>query len=84
MGDLIIHEAFIGLEVRFYLAVMVKGGSEVVVVFPVSFIDFASSIIAVLTKILLHFLAHGLIWSRSFMQLFFACLFSCLSSTTRL
>ena len=31
-----IHEAFKGFEVRFYLAVIVEGESEVVVVFPVS------------------------------------------------
>ena len=34
--DIVIHEAFKGLEVRFYLAVIVEGASEVVVVFPVS------------------------------------------------
>jgi len=33
--DIVIHEAFKGLEVRFYLAVVVKGATEVVVVFPV-------------------------------------------------
>ena len=33
--DLIIHEAFKGFEVRFYLAVVVEGQTEVVVVFPV-------------------------------------------------
>ncbi|PWY92092.1 phosphatidylinositol N-acetylglucosaminyltransferase [Aspergillus heteromorphus CBS 117.55] len=32
--DIVIHEAFKGFEVRFYLAVIVKGESEVVVVFP--------------------------------------------------
>ena len=32
--DVIIHEAFKGLEVRFYLAIIVEGESEVVVVFP--------------------------------------------------
>lgn len=31
-----IHEAFRGFEVRFYLAVIVEGEPEVVVVFPVS------------------------------------------------
>lgn len=30
-----IHEAFKGFEVRFYLAVIVEGEPEVVVVFPV-------------------------------------------------
>ena len=33
--DIVIHEAFKGLEVRFYLAVIVEGATEVVVVFPV-------------------------------------------------
>ncbi|ETI25648.1 hypothetical protein G647_02422 [Cladophialophora carrionii CBS 160.54] len=32
--DIVIHEAFKGLEVRFYLAVIVEGATEVVVVFP--------------------------------------------------
>ncbi|KAF2278999.1 uncharacterized protein EI97DRAFT_354873, partial [Westerdykella ornata] len=32
--DIFIHEAFRGFEVRFYLAVVVKGEPEVVVVFP--------------------------------------------------
>ncbi|KZZ94473.1 hypothetical protein AAP_01773 [Ascosphaera apis ARSEF 7405] len=32
--DIIIHEAFKGFEVRFYLALIVEGESEVVVVFP--------------------------------------------------
>lgn len=32
--DIFIHEAFIGFEVRFYLAVVVKGEEDVVVVFP--------------------------------------------------
>ncbi|PYH97368.1 phosphatidylinositol N-acetylglucosaminyltransferase [Aspergillus ellipticus CBS 707.79] len=32
--DIVIHEAFKGFEVRFYLAVIVAGESEVVVVFP--------------------------------------------------
>ena len=35
--DIVIHEAFKGLEVRFYLAVIVEGATEVVVVFPVRF-----------------------------------------------
>ena len=35
--DLFIHEAFRGLEVRYYLAVVVEGEGDVVVVFPVSF-----------------------------------------------
>ncbi|KAK5447817.1 hypothetical protein LTS15_009316 [Exophiala xenobiotica] len=34
--DIVIHEAFKGLGVRFYLAVIVEGGTEVVVVFPVN------------------------------------------------
>ena len=34
--DIFIHEAFKGFEVRFYLAVVVEGDEEVVVVFPVS------------------------------------------------
>lgn len=37
--DIFIHEAFKGLEVRFYLAIVVEGESEVVVVFPVGFAD---------------------------------------------
>ncbi|KAE8380981.1 GPI-GlcNAc transferase complex, PIG-H component-domain-containing protein [Aspergillus bertholletiae] len=32
--DIVIHEAFKGFEVRFYLAIIVDGESEVVVVFP--------------------------------------------------
>ncbi|KAI5287361.1 hypothetical protein KEM54_006046 [Ascosphaera aggregata] len=32
--DIVIHEAFKGFEVRFYLALIVEGESEVVVVFP--------------------------------------------------
>lgn len=32
--DIFIHEAFKGFEVRFYLAVVVKGEEDVVVVFP--------------------------------------------------
>lgn len=32
--DIFIHEAFKGFEVRFYLAVIVKGEEEAVVVFP--------------------------------------------------
>jgi phosphatidylinositol glycan class H protein len=32
--DIFIHEAFRGFEVRFYLAVVVKQGKDVVVVFP--------------------------------------------------
>lgn len=34
--DIVIHEAFKGFEVRFYLAVIVDGEPDVVVVFPVS------------------------------------------------
>ncbi len=34
--DIFIHEAFRGFEVRYYLAVVVEGEGEVVVVFPVS------------------------------------------------
>jgi len=37
--DIFIHEAFKGFEVRFYLAVVVEGEGEVVVVFPVSGMD---------------------------------------------
>jgi hypothetical protein len=33
--DIVIHEAFKGLEVRFYLAIIVEDATEVVVVFPV-------------------------------------------------
>lgn len=33
--DIVIHEAFKGFEVRFYLAVIVEGEKDVVVVFPV-------------------------------------------------
>ena len=38
--DLVIHEAFTGLEVRFYLAVIVRGRGEVAVVFPVRHFTF--------------------------------------------
>lgn len=34
--DIFIHEAFKGFEVRFYLAIVVQGEEDVVVVFPVS------------------------------------------------
>lgn len=34
--DIFIHEAFKGFEVKFYVAMVVKGEDEVVVVFPVS------------------------------------------------
>lgn len=34
--DIFIHEAFRGFEVRYYLAVIVEGEADVVVVFPVS------------------------------------------------
>ncbi|KAE9986915.1 hypothetical protein EG328_004357 [Venturia inaequalis] len=34
--DIFIHEAFKGFEVRFYLAIIVEGEQDVVVVFPVS------------------------------------------------
>lgn len=34
--DIVIHEAFKGFEVRFYLAVIVEGEPNAVVVFPVS------------------------------------------------
>lgn len=33
--DIFIHEAFKGFEVRFYLAIVVEGEEDVVVVFPV-------------------------------------------------
>jgi phosphatidylinositol glycan class H protein len=33
--DIFIHEAFKGFEVRFYLAIVVEGEEEAVVVFPV-------------------------------------------------
>lgn len=33
--DIVIHEAFRGFEVRFYLAIIVDGENEVIVVFPV-------------------------------------------------
>lgn len=36
VGDLWIHEGFCGFEVRFYLAVVVEGEEDLVVVFPVS------------------------------------------------
>lgn len=38
--DVFIHEAFKGFEVRFYLAVVVEGETEIVVIFPVSFSSF--------------------------------------------
>ena len=34
--DIWIHEAFTGFEVRFYLAIVVEGEDDIVVVFPVS------------------------------------------------
>lgn len=38
---MLIHEAFKGFEVRYYLAVVVEGEEEAVVVFPVSFAVFS-------------------------------------------
>ena len=35
--DIWIHEAFTGFEVRFYLAIIVEGEQDLVVVFPVSY-----------------------------------------------
>ena len=35
--DIFIHEAFKGFEVRFYLAIVVEGEEDVVVVFPVGY-----------------------------------------------
>jgi phosphatidylinositol glycan class H protein len=35
--DIIVNEGFVGMEVRFYLAVVVEGEGALVVVFPVSF-----------------------------------------------
>lgn len=35
--DIVIHEAFKGFEVRFFLAIIVTGATEVAVVFPVCF-----------------------------------------------
>jgi phosphatidylinositol glycan class H protein len=37
--DIVIHEAFKGFEVRFYLAVIVEGEPDALVVFPVGNID---------------------------------------------
>lgn len=39
--DILIHEAFRGFEVRYYLAIVVEGEWDVVVVFPVSLLFFA-------------------------------------------
>jgi phosphatidylinositol glycan class H protein len=41
--DIFIHEAFKGFEVRFYLAIVVEGEHDVVVVFPVSLFYFILS-----------------------------------------
>ena len=41
--DILIHEAFRGFEVRYYLAVIVDGEAEVVVVFPVSILSGSES-----------------------------------------
>jgi len=41
----VIHEAFKGFEVRFFLAIIVTGATEVVVVFPVSRLDVNVSLI---------------------------------------
>ena len=40
--DIVIHEAFKGLEVRFYLAIIVEDATEVVVVFPVRILTLLS------------------------------------------
>lgn len=42
--DIVIHEAFKGFEVRFYLAVIVEGQADVVVVFPVGRLLFGLAI----------------------------------------
>ncbi len=47
--DIVIHEAFKGLEVRFYLAVIVEGATEVVVVFPVYQTPFVKALLISLT-----------------------------------
>lgn len=41
--DIVIHEAFKGFEVRFYLAVIVDGEPDVLVVFPVSRLVFCGN-----------------------------------------
>lgn len=51
--DIVIHEAFKGFEVRFYLAIIVEGESGVVVVFPVN-------------PLLSTYLEGRLIWNRIF------------------
>lgn len=51
--DIFIHEAFLGFEVRYYLAIVVEGESEVVVVFPVSSDPFFYSCL------ILHFFSPG-------------------------
>lgn len=50
--DIVIHEAFKGFEVRFYLAIIVEGESGVVVVFPVnkSLARYERSVGNILTK----------------------------------
>lgn len=51
--DIVIHEAFKGLEVRFYLAIIVEGATEVVVVFPVGCILLCVGILAYMQQTLL-------------------------------
>lgn len=48
--DIVIHEAFKGFEVRFYLAVIVDGERDVVVVFPVGVLLVNICHLTVLTK----------------------------------
>ena len=57
--DIVIHEAFKGLEVRFYLAIIVEDAIEVVVVFPVRIPTFVIWSLFMLTLVLASFAKAG-------------------------
>ena len=63
--DIFIHEAFKGFEVRYYLAVVVQGEGEVIVVFPVCFGPFSTHTPSKLTKILRHYYPGWRLWRKS-------------------
>lgn len=62
--DIFIHEAFKGFEVRFYLAIVVEGEHDVVVVFPVSFAVSLIYGLLVLTRRLRTFCPEDRFWNR--------------------
>ena len=66
--DIWIHEAFTGFEVRFYLAIVVEGEDDVVVVFPVSlYFEYSKKIIwfLVLKPGDRNYCRNGIYWRKS-------------------